>query len=368
MDIKFNDFQAQYRQHQEEFDQAISGVLASGRYILGERLAAFEKEFAAYIGVKYAVGVANGLEAIQIALMSLGVGPGDEVITTSHTAVATALAIVFVGARPVFADIDEYFHLDFDKLADLVSPRTKAIIPVHLYGQSAAIGALRSFCQERRLSLVEDCAQAHGATYQNQKVGAWGDIGCFSFYPTKNLGAFGDGGALTTNSQELYESFIKLRNYGQKNRYEHEVRGLNSRLDELQAAVLSVQLHHLEMNNEQRRLLAERYYQNLAGVKEVKLPARREHSRPVYHLFVIEALAREELAAYLQTRGIATLVHYPVPIHKQPCFQEFHALRLPVLESKVDLILSLPIHPYLSLAEVDYICDQIKSFYKSLEL
>jgi dTDP-4-amino-4,6-dideoxygalactose transaminase len=364
MEIKFNDFQKQYKVHHREFDKAIKAVLNSGWYILGGQVADFEKKFAEYIGTKYAVGVANGLEALQIALLALNIGPGDEVITTSHSAVATALAIAAVGAKPVFVDIDEYFHINTDKIEERINNNTKAIIPVHLCGQSVDLDKIVAICQKHKIHLIEDCAQAHGATYGNKKVGSFGVINCFSFYPTKNLGAFGDGGALTTNDQALYEKMMQLRNYGQKNRYEHEIYGLNSRLDEIQAAILLVQLEYLDENNRVRQNLAEVYFKHLRKIKEIKLSRQRKNSQSVFHLFVIEAEKRDGLAEYLKSKGIATLIHYPVPIHKQPCFKDYNNINLPVLEDKVKVILSLPIHPFLKKKEIKYVCENIKEFYK----
>lgn len=363
MEIKFNDFQKQYKSHQQKFDRAIKGVLNSGWYILGGRVAEFEKKFADYIGTKYAVGVANGLEALQIALLALNIGPGDEVITTSHTAAATALAVISVGAKPVFVDIDQYFHINANKIEEKVNSRTKAIIPVHLYGQSVDLDKILTICRKHKIHLIEDCAQAHGAIYKNKKVGSFGIINCFSFYPTKNLGAFGDGGALTTNDQALYEKILQLRNYGQKNRYEHEIYGLNSRLDEIQAAILLVQLEYLDKNNKVRQKLAETYFKYLGKIKQIKLPALIRNCQAVWHLFVIEAKNRDGLAEYLKSKGITTLIHYPIPIHRQPCFKKYSSI-LPVLEDKIKVILSLPIHPFLSQKEIKYICDAIRSFYK----
>lgn len=363
MEIKFNDFQKQYKAHHQKFDKAIKGVLNSGWYILGSQVADFEKKFAAYIGTKYAIGVANGMEALQIALLALNIGPGDEVITTSHTAAATALAIVAVGAKPVFVDIDEYFHIDANQIEEKINGKTKAIIPVHLYGQSVDLDKIMAICQKHHIHLIEDCAQAHGALYKNKKVGSFGVVNCFSFYPTKNLGAFGDGGAITTNDQALYEKILQLRNYGQKNRYEHESYGLNSRLDEIQAAILLVQLEYLDKNNKIRQKLADIYAKHLRHVKQVKLPQLRKNCQSVFHLFVIEAENRDGLAEYLKSKGIATLIHYPVPVHRQPCFKE-HNSYLPVLEEKIKVILSLPIHPFLSVKEIKYICNSINIFYK----
>lgn len=363
MEIKFNDFQKQYKTHRRKFNRAIKSVLDSGWYILGKQVANFEKDFAEYIGTKHAAGVANGMEALQIALLALDIGPGDEVITTSHTAAATALSIISVGAKPVFVDIDEYFHIDASKIEAAITSKTKAIIPVHLYGQSVDLGKILDICKKHNIHLIEDCAQAHGATFEKKKVGSFGVINCFSFYPTKNLGAFGDGGAITTNDDVLYEKILQLRNYGQKNRYEHESYGLNSRLDEIQAAILSVQLEYLDKNNKSRRKIADIYHHRLKNIKEIKLPETRKGCHPVFHLYVIETEKRDALMEYLKSKGIASLIHYPIPVHKQACFKE-HTSSLPVLENKVKNILSLPIHPFLSKKEVKYICDCIQEFYK----
>ena len=364
MEIKFNDFLKQDKIHHLLYSKAIKRVLKSGYYILGPEVAKFEKQFSGYIGVKYTVGVANGLEALQIALMALGVGHGDEVITTSHSAVATSLAIKAVRAKPIFVDIDEYFHINADEIETRITSKTKAIIPVHLYGQSADLDKIKKICQQHSLYLIEDCAQAHGALYNNRKVGSFGDIGCFSFYPTKNLGAFGDGGALVTNDEKLYKKFLMLRNYGQKNRYEHEIYGLNSRLDEIQASLLLVQLKYLDKNNHQRQKLAHIYKKHLQDIKQIKLPVLRKNSQHVFHLFVIEAEKRDELMEYLKVHNISTIIHYLIPIHKQSCFKEYNEINLSILESKTKNILSLPIHPFLSKKEIIYICQTIKNFYK----
>ncbi len=364
MEIKFNDFKKQYSFHKKEFNIAIKDVLDSGWYILGNKVSNFEKSFAEYIGCNYCIGVANGMEAIQIALLALNIGPGDEVITTSHTAVATVLAIKLSGAQPVFVDIDEYFCIDAKKIEEKINKKTKAIVPVHLYGQSVDIGKILNICKKYKIHLIEDCAQAHGATYKNKKVGSFGIINCFSFYPTKNLGAFGDGGAIITDDKKLYEKIIMLRNYGQKNRYEHEVVGLNSRLDEIQASILSIQLKYLENNNKKRRKIANIYYKNFKDIKEINLPKIRKNCLPVFHLFVIKAKDRDGLSAYLKTKGIPTLIHYPIPVHKQKCFKEFNDIELPVLEDSVKSILSLPIHPFLQKKEIEYVCKNIKNYYQ----
>jgi len=361
--ILFNDFKTEYIYLKKEIDSAIKEVLMSGRYILGKKVENFERQFAKYLGVKYCVGVGNGLEALQIALMALGIGEGDEVITTAHSAVATTLAIKAVGAKPIFVDIDEYYHLDSSKIENKITSRTKAILPVHLYGQMVDIETIQQIAKKHSLYLIEDAAQAHGAEYNGKKAGTFGDFGCFSFYPTKNLGAFGDGGAIVTNKKELYEICKMIRNYGQKNRYEHEIYGLNSRLDEIQAAILSVKLKHLSEFNRKRQQIAKLYFKLLKDVPQIRLPKIRNNAKHIFHLFVIEAERRDELIKFLEKNNIPTIVHYPIPIHKQKCFPEFNNLKLPVLETKVQKILSLPIHPFLKKEDVIYIVKKIKEFY-----
>ena len=361
--ILFNDFKKEYLFLRKEMDLAIKEVLRSGRYILGEKVERFEKQFADYLGVKYCIGVGNGLEALQVALMALGVKKGDEVITTAHSAVATALAVKAVGAKPVFVDIDEYYHLDSDKIEEKITSHTKAILPVHLYGQTADIKKIKKVVRKHHLYLIEDAAQAHGAEYNGQKAGTFGEFGCFSFYPTKNLGAYGDAGAIVTDSKDLYERCKMIRNYDQKNRYEHEVYGLNSRLDEIQAAILSVKLKYLDKFNQRRNEQAKLYFKLLKDIKEIKLPKIRKNAKHIYYLFVIEAERRDKLMKFLRKNNISTLIHYPIPIHEQKCFSEFNNLKLPILEDKVKKILSLPIHPFLKNKDIAYISQKIIEFY-----
>ncbi len=364
MNILFNDFKKEYSSLKSELDRALIKTAASGWYILGSEVEAFEKKFAKYIGVKHAIGVANGMEALQIALMALGIGKGDEVITTSLSAVATALAIKAVGATPVFADIDSYYHIDPADIEKKITSATKVIIPVHLYGQPADMNKIIAIAEAHNLKIIEDCAQAHGATFQGKKVGSIAETGAFSFYPTKNLGALGDGGAVVTNDDHVAEKVRMIRNYGQKNRYEHPIYGLNSRLDEIQAAVLSVKLKKLDVNNKKRNRIAQTYFMALKNIPDVHLPPTRDLTGHAYHIFVIEVENRDLLQSFLKEKGIATLVHYPIPIHRQESFPESKIMRLPVVESKVKKILSLPCHPFLTEKEVQYICKSIDSFYR----
>ncbi|MFA6005286.1 MAG: DegT/DnrJ/EryC1/StrS family aminotransferase [Patescibacteria group bacterium] len=360
-----NDFKREFKALEQEIMDAVSTTLGSGWYILGEQVETFERKFAHFVGVKYAVGVANGLEALQIALMAHHIGSGDEVLTVANSAVATSLAITAVGARPVFVDIDEYGHIDIGKLESHMSVHTKAIIPVHLFGQTVDVSGLLKFADQHRLIVIEDACQAHGATYAGKQAGSFGNCAAFSFYPTKNLGAYGDAGALTMNNKELYETCKKLRNYGQRNRYNHEIKGINSRLDEVQAAILTVKLGHLSEFVKKRNRIASLYLKGLADVPHITLPKIRKNCVHSFHLFVIEARDRDGLRSFLKDNGVETQVHYPTPIHKQQCYTEFSAVSLPVTEKMADSILSLPIHPYMEDDEVSSVINLIKNYYVS---
>ena len=347
---------AQYESHRAEIDEAIRRVLESGRYILGDEVIAFECEFADYVGVRNAIGVGSGTEALHLALAACGVGVGDEVITVAHTAVATIAAIELCGATPVLVDIEpDYFTLDPKQLEDAITSRTKAVIPVHLYGQPADLAAIISIAQRHGVKVIEDCAQAHGAVYHEKRVGSWGDIACFSFYPTKNLGAIGDGGAVVTNDPSLAEKVRCLREYGwASERNVSEASGLNSRLDELQAAILRVKLQFLDEDNNQRRRIAA-LYGDLLRDSDLVLPQRREDATHVFHLYVVRSEERDELLARLRAEGIGALIHYPVPVHLQPAY--LNRLRgadsLPNTERAATEILSLPIYPELTDAEIE---------------
>jgi dTDP-4-amino-4,6-dideoxygalactose transaminase len=345
---------AQYLAHKDEIDAAIARVLGSGRYILGEEVERFEAEFAAYVGVGHGVAVSNGTEALHLALRACGIGSGDEVITVPHTAVATVAAIEMCGAVPVFVDIDlRACVMDPGQVESAVSPRTRAIIPVHLYGSPADMGEISAIARRMGLWIVEDCAQSHGATYRGRKTGAWGDVGAFSFYPTKNLGALGDGGMVVTDHLQLADRIRLLRQYGWRERYVSEVPGVNSRLDELQAAVLRVKLRYLDEENARRRSLAQAYDSSLAQ-SGLCLLRRMPDSDPVYHQYVVRSPRRDELRAYLSSEGIDTLVHYPVPLHLQPAYRD--RTRRPGSLANAELaareVLSLPLHPHLSFEQV----------------
>lgn len=362
--ITMNDFKRDYDFFGPKIDTAISKVVNSGWYILGKEVESFEKKFAEFNEVKYCVGVGNGMDALQISLLALGIGPGDEVITTAHSAVATALAITATGATPIFVDIDEFYHIDTTKIEEAITNKTKAILPVHLYGQVTNIDSIVAIARKNNLFVVEDSCQAHGAELNGKKAGSFGDVGCFSFYPTKNLGAIGDGGALITNNEDIYKKAKLLRNYGQETRYIHLVKGLNSRLDELHAATLSVKLEHLEDLIFRRNERANWYHELLNGIPNIQLPKVRDNALHSFHLYVVKVENRDELIKHLKAMGIESIVHYPTPIHKQPCYSEYSEVDLPVTENAANTILSLPIHPFISKKEIEVVASAIKKFYE----
>lgn len=345
----------------EELEAAIRRVLSSGWYILGPELDAFEQDYAAYHGVAHAVGVANGTDAIELALRGLEIGHGDEVITVAHTAVATVCAVERAGAMPVLVDIDEAtYTMDPAAAAAAITSRTKAILPVHLYGHPADMTPLADLAARHGLALVEDCAQGHGARVENRLVGTIGHAGAFSFYPTKNLGAYGDAGAVITNDTGLADRVRRLRNYGQENRYHHAERGQNSRLDEMQAALLRVKLAHLDHHNGARRRLADRYEATLEGVSRPLVRPGAEH---VFHLYVVRHPRRDPLKEALTERGVGTLIHYPVPVHRQPAYCDlgYPPGSLPVTERIASEVLSLPLYVGLPPEAVDSISDSVRA-------
>jgi dTDP-4-amino-4,6-dideoxygalactose transaminase len=357
------DLQAQHTLLAPELDDALHRVLKRSWFILGAELEAFEVEFAAYCGVKYCIGVASGTDALQLALLACGIGQGDEVITVAHTFVASALAIAATGATPVFVDINpQTYTLDPEQLAGAISARTRAILPVHLYGHCADMDAIVAFAAQRNLYVIEDAAQAHGASYKGRKAGSMGQLGCFSFYPTKNLGACGDAGAVVTNSPDLAEWLRRLRNYGESSRYHHESMGYNSRLDELQAAILRVKLPHLEAWNESRRQAAAGYVSRLEErFSPPKVKPGYVHN---YHLFVIQSDERDGLREHLRAHKIETLMHYPIPCHLQPAFRhiEHRCGDLSVTERVAQRVLSLPMFPTLTTEQMEYVSKCVNWF------
>lgn len=357
--IAFSSPLEQYQEIKDEIDEAVARVLNSGWYILGREVEAFEREFAAFCGTQYAVGCGSGTEAITLALMALGIEQGDEVVTVPNTAVPTACGIFMAGAKPVFVDIDSSFHMDPKQLVEAISKKTRTIVPVHLYGQTVDMEAINEVADRHNLPVVEDACQAHGAEFRGSRAGSLGRAGCFSFYPTKNLGCFGDGGAVTTNDPEVYERLMLIRNYGQKKRYYHQVRGINSRLDEIQAAVLRVKLKYLESWNERRRDLAAIYDSRLSNVCNV--PFEKTGNRHVYHLYVIRTQNRESLQEFLKKNEIETLIHYPLPIYSQEAYKHMshRPEDFPQTEKFAKEIVSLPLHPQMKKSDVEYVCDKI---------
>ncbi len=367
-DIPVIDLKKQYESIRPELDDAIARVLTKGSFILGSEVVAFEKEFAEYCEVSHAVGVASGTEALQLALLACGVGENDEVLTTAHTAVATVSAIEATGAHPVLVDIDlNRYALNPNLLAQSITLRTRAIIPVHLYGCPVDMNPVIQFAREKNLFVVEDCSQAHGALYEGRKVGSLGDIAAFSFYPTKNLGAFGDGGTVVTDNAELAEKVRLLRQYGWKEHYISSVKGINSRLDELQAAILRVKLRRLDEWNLRRRELANLYFELLADT-DLVLPAQPENSRHVFHQFVIRHPQRDALKKYLKERGIQSLIHYPLPTHLQPAYAElgYSAGSLPHAEKASREVLSLPLYPELTEEKIKRVCQNVIDFLSAI--
>ncbi len=351
--IPFMDLKREFAEIGEEVTAAMQRVVQRGWFVLGEEVECFEKEFAAYVGACYGVGVNSGSDALFLALRALGLGAGDEVLTVSHTFISTVDAIVRNGATPVFVDIDpDTYCMDVRRLEERVTEKTKAIVPVDLYGQPADMDPILEIARRHGLRVVEDACQAHGARYQGAGVGGKADAACFSFYPTKNMGAYGDGGIIVTNDPALAESLRMWNNYGQQRKYYHEFVGVNSRLDEIQAAVLRVKLKHLHQWNERRRSIARLYRAHL-GKLEVVLPAERDYAQPVYHLFVIRCQDRDGVQRRLLERGIQTQIHYPVPVHQQRAYAGLaSASSLPVTERICGEVLSLPMHPYLKDDEI----------------
>ncbi len=356
----------QYTECRREIDAAYHRVAHSGSYILGAEVTAFEQEFAHYCGTDYAVGVASGYDSLILALRALGIGAGDEVITVSHTFISTVLAILAVGAVPILVDVDpKTLLMDCLQIKKKITSKTKAILPVHLYGNVVDMDSVMAIARTHHLFIVEDACQSHGSLYKGKHAGSIGDIGCFSFYPSKNLGAIGDGGVLVTNSSRVATRVKILRNVGQQKKYLHVIRGYNSRLDALQAAILRVKLRHLDEWNKQRRMIAATYRAAFAHlpVRCVEVP---KNVQPNYHQFVIELPRRERLARYLAERGIDTGIHYPIPIHLQPCMKSLGLRRgdLPATEACAAHILSLPMFPQLTPHEIKRVTTSIRTFFQ----
>jgi len=361
------DLQAQYQSIKEEIDTAVLDVMTSGYFVLGPNVQALEAEIAEYAGCQYGVGVASGTDALRLSLAALDIGPGDEVITTPFTFVATANTISHAGARPVFVDIDpRTFNIVPAQIEGAITERTKAIVPVHLYGQPAEMDSIMDIARRHGLFVIEDCAQAIGAEDGGRRAGSFGDLGCFSFYPTKNLGAFGDGGMVTTNDPEIAERVTVLRQQGSKSRYYHDVLGFNSRLDEIQAALLRVKLRHLDDWQARRRRIAVQY-DELLGHLDVGTPYVRPHVIHVYHQYTIRVARRDELHEFLRERGVGTMIYYPLPLHLQRMYHDLGYAQgnLPVSEDAGCTVLSLPMYPELTDEQVQAVADTIGEFLSS---
>jgi dTDP-4-amino-4,6-dideoxygalactose transaminase len=371
--VPFIDLKRQYKEIEGEIFSAIKKVHEKGRFILGDEVSAFEKEFANYCGVRYGVGVASGTDAISLALKAAGIEEGDEVITVAYSFIATALAISFAEAKPIFVEIDpKTYTMDPDRLESLLKrrkakkegKRIKAILPVHLYGHPAEMDSIMEIANRYHLIVIEDACQAHGAEYRGEKVGSFGELGCFSFYPTKNLGGSGDGGMVVTNDKKYYEKLRLLRCYGEKKRYQYVLKAGNSRLDEIQAAILRVKLRYLDQWNEERGRKA-KVYSTLLAPSGAICPSEREGVKPVYHLYVIQIRKRNSVQAFLKTKGIDTLIHYPIPIHRQEAFRELKYRRsdLSLTENCCRKILSLPFFPEIEKSEIEEVVWAIESFF-----
>jgi len=364
MRIPFVDLKAQYESIKEEIDKAISNVILDSAFVGGKYIKLFERNYANYLGTKHCIGVGNGTDALFIVLKTLGIGEGDEVISAANTFIATSEAITMTGAKVVFVDCDNNtYNIDVKKIEKAIANKTKAIIPVHLYGQPADMDPIIEIAQKYNLYIVEDCAQAHGAVYKGRKAGAIAPIACFSFFPSKNFGAYGDGGMIVTNDEELSQKAKMLRDYGQAKKYHHELQGQNSRLDSIQAAVLLAKLPHLDTWNDNRRKSAQLYNELLSDV-EVTTPVEGEGYRHIYHLYVIRTKKRDEMLEYLKTKDVFCGIHYPIPIHLQNAYKDLPYKKgdFPITEEYADEILSLPMYPELTEEQIHYVVDRTEEF------
>ncbi len=363
MKIMANRMDRGFFRYQKEFEEKALEVLRSGWYVLGNEVNCFEKEFAAYTGSEDCVGLASGLDALWIAFRVLGIGPGDEVLVPGNTYIASVMGITMNGAVPVFVEPDEYFNIDTSKMEEKITERTKAILVVHLYGQACKMDTVTELAGKYGLKLVEDCAQSHGARWQGQMTGTFGDVGCFSFYPSKNIGAFGDGGAVVVKDKKLAEDFRIFRNYGSEKRYYNKIAGANSRLDEMQAGLLRVRLRHVAECEEERCQIADRYLKEIENPR-LTLPGVREGATAVWHQFVIRTAEREELISYLNEREIGTIIHYPIPPHLSEAYQYLGYKKgtFPITEQYADEVLSLPMYNGMTEEEQTFVIEALNRF------
>lgn len=365
MFVPFDDLKRQYQTIKKDIDEAYRCVMDSGKYILGEEVEAFEKEFSQYLGAKFCISVDSGTAALELALQAIDIKAKDEIIIPANSFIATALACSKLFAKPILVDCEkDSFNIDPAKIEEKITKKTKAIIPVHLYGQTANLDPILKLAKKYHLWVIEDSAQTHGALYKGKKAGTLGDLGCFSFYPTKNLGAYGDGGAIVTNNKNLAEKLLLLRNYGQTQKYHHLIKGGNHRLDSMQAAFLRVKLKHLDVWNKARRKKAQIYNELLRDL--VPTPKEQKWAYHIYHLYVIKSKNRDALQKYLLEKGIQTQIHYPIPIHLQPAYKELGLKKgsFPVAEKLAKEIISLPIFTELTKKEIQYTVKQIGNFYQ----
>ncbi len=363
MKIMPNRLDRGFYMYQEEFEKKALDVLRSGWYVLGNEVKLFEEEFASYLDARYCVGVASGLDALWIAFRVLGIGKGDEVIVQANTYIASVMGITINGATPIFVEPDEYFNIDVSKIEEKITEKTKAVLVVHLYGQASNMKPIVELTKKYNLKLVEDCAQSHGACFDGKMTGTFGDIGCFSFYPSKNLGAFGDAGAIVTNDEKIAEDVRIFRNYGSEKRYYNKVVGANSRLDEMQAGLLRIRLSHLDSLAEEKRILCEKYLKELKNDKII-LPKIRAGATHIWHQFVIQCKEREELITYLDQKGIGTIIHYPIPPHLSEAYKELGYKKgdFPITEEYANEVLSIPLYNGMTREEQDYVIKAINAF------
>lgn len=361
--IQTNRLDRGFYSYQKEFEDAALRVLRSGWYIMGEELSTFEREFADYVGAKYCVGLASGLDALWLSLRILGIGKGDEVIVQGNTYIASVMGITINGATPIFVEPDEYYNIDADKIEEKITSRTKAIMVVHLYGQAARMDKIVALCKKYNLKLVEDCAQSHGAQYEGKTTGTFGDFGCFSFYPSKNIGAFGDAGAIVTDNEELAKEMRVYRNYGSEKRYYNKVIGTNSRLDEIQAALLRVRLSHASEYNSEKKLLAKRYDEGIDNSLIIK-PQVAKGCSHIYHQYVIRCKERDRLKQYLEDNMVGTIIHYPIPPHLAEAYIPLGHRKgdFPITEQYADEVLSIPMYNGMTKDEQDYVIRMLNEF------
>lgn len=363
MQIKCNVLDRQFQMYQQEYEEAALRVLRSGWYVLGNEVKQFEEEFADFTGRKYCVGLNSGLDALIMSVRALGIGKGDEVIVQANTYIATVLGITENGATPVFVEPDAYFNVDADQIEAAITDRTKAIMVVHLYGQASNMEKIAEIAKRHDLPIIEDCAQSHGACFAGKMTGTFGISGCFSFYPTKNLGAFGDAGAIVTDDEAFADKIRMMRNYGSKIKYHNEIEGINSRLDEMQAALLRVKLSHLQELNQERIVLAEHYTQGITNDKIMK-PQLREGADSIFHQYVVQCKEREALQHYLQENDIQTQIHYPIPPHLAECYRYmgYEKGAFPITERYANEVLSLPMYTGMTFEEQDYVIEKLNAF------